>query len=67
MCENLGINVISYITVNILFRNFNAGTFDTADVPHSSLSIDVDCEQFKQNHGSREKCFNANDFVTALC
>ncbi|GBN91453.1 hypothetical protein AVEN_14730-1 [Araneus ventricosus] len=48
MCENLGINTVSYDTVKVWFRKFKAGNFDIEDEPRSCRPIEVDCEQLKQ-------------------
>ncbi|GBN36479.1 Histone-lysine N-methyltransferase SETMAR [Araneus ventricosus] len=48
MCESLGINTVSYDTVEVWFWKLKAGNFDIEDEPHSGHPIEVDCEQLKQ-------------------
>lgn len=45
MCESLGINTVSFDTVKVWFRKFEAGNFDIAVDPRPGRPID--CEQLK--------------------
>lgn len=48
MCENFGINIVSYDIVKVWFQTFISITFDTEDEPRSGHPIKVDCEQLLQ-------------------
>ncbi|GBN78897.1 Histone-lysine N-methyltransferase SETMAR [Araneus ventricosus] len=48
MCKSLGINTVSYDTIQVWFRKFKARNFEIEDEPRSGHTIEVDCEQLKR-------------------